>query len=395
MMSSERERISLWSISSLIEDTGFALCKHPRNTRILRLMQERINDLSKDVKSEDVIFITGFLNDYVERLWFNLAVDFSYEAGEIGKDLFDDLIQTVGTELQNLGKALREKDPQIRYTESFKASAKLTSIYREKLHELESKAKKIKLGVPPKVLNWDAVLPENRELYHAFDRYGVVYQSEHALAAGTESNYFFDVDRLLSTPDGIEVATKRYAEKIAEIKSDTGKVDKLAFIDKDIGTVGSLPLMSCVIAKTKIPGVIVRFRKEIPVGDVKCAFGYEPKKGEHVVIVSDVLTSGGGISKAARILSEYGAIVHYATVLYNRRQTEEKLKRIGIEVRSVATADELIKAYQIDTRKEQDFDSPGADSIPLAAWKTKKFEEEVGHEKLRRLENTRFASQKG
>jgi orotate phosphoribosyltransferase len=360
-------------------------------------MQERIDSLSRDIENEDVIFITGFLKEYIDRLWFNLAVDFSYEAGEIGKDLFDDLIQNVGVELQNLAKALREKDPQTRYVESYRVSARLTSIYREKLHELEQKAKRIRLGIPARVSNWDAVLLKNRDLYHVFDKYGVVYQSEHALAAGTESNYFFDADRLMSTQEAVNVATRYYVEKIAEIESDDETIDKLAFIDKDIGTVGSLPLMSSVVLGARkgsgIDAVIVRFRKEIPIGDIKCAYGYEPKKGENIVIVSDVLTSGGGINKAAKIISKHGATVKYAIVLYDRRQTREKLKRIGIEIKPVTTAEELLKAYQIDASKEQNFDNPGADAIPPADWKMKKFEEEMGQEKLRRLENTRFASQ--
>jgi orotate phosphoribosyltransferase len=360
-------------------------------------MQERIDNLSRDIENEDVIFITDFLKEYIDRLWFNLAVDFSYEAGEIGKDLFDALIQNVGMELQNLAKALREKDPKTRYVESYRASARLASIYREKLHELESKAKRIKLGVPARVSNWDAVLPKNKELYHVFDKYGVVYQSEHALAAGTESNYFFDADRLLSTQEAVNITTRYYVEKIDEIESGGEKIDKLAFIDKDIGTVGSLPLMSSVVAGARkgsgIDAVIVRFRKEIPIGDIKCAYGYELEKGENVVIISDVLTSGGGINKAAKIISEHGATVKYAIVLYDRRQTEEKLRRIGIEVRPVTTAKELVKAYQIDTSKEQNFDNPEADTIPPADWKMKKFEEEMGPERLRRLENTRFVPQ--
>jgi orotate phosphoribosyltransferase len=393
-MASEKEVFLVYNISSLIEDAGFTLCEHPRNTRILRLMQERIDKLSRNIDNDDVIFITGFLRDYIDRLWFNLAVDFSYEAGDIGKVLFDDLVQNVGLELQKLAKALREEDPQTRYIESYRACARLTSVYREKLRELESKAKKIKLGVPTKITNWAAILPENKPLYQVFENCGVVYQSEHALAAGTESNYFFDVDRLLSTPQAVSTATKYYVEKIAEIESHGERIDKLAFIDKDIGTVGSLPLMASIVMCARngagIDAVIVRFRKEIPIGDIKCAYGYEPKKGENVVIVSDVLTSGGGIEKALDIISAHGASVRHAIVLYDRGQTGEKLKRKGVEVNSVTTAEELLKAYKIDSSKEQNFDNPGADTIPLAEWKIRRFSEKMGPERMHRLENAQF-----
>ena len=395
-MQSEREELLIYSISSIIEDAGCMLREHPRNTRILRLMQERIDVLSRGIDNEDVFFITGFLKEYIDRLWFNLAVDFSYEAGEIGKDLFDDLIQNVGVELQHLAEAFREKNPETRYVESYKASAKLTNVYIEKLHELEKKAKNIKLGHPAKIRNWAAILPENRPLYEVLEECGAVYQSEHALAAGTESNYFFDVDRLLSTPHAVSITTKYYVDKIADLESRDGKIHKLAFIDKDIGTVGSLPLLASIVTCARngkgIDAIIVRFRKEIPIGDIKCAYGYEPKEGENVVIISDVLTSGGSIKKAANIISKHGASVKSAIVLYDRRQTEEKLRKVGIEINPVITAEELVNAYQIDTSKEQDFDNPGADTIPAAEWKVKRFREKLGPERLRRLENTRFVS---
>lgn len=387
LRSEDKERLLVYSISMFFEDAGDALSKEPRDTRILRLMQNKITGIVKEVKDEHVSFLVDFLNVYIDRIWFNMAVDFSYEADKIGKDVFNDLIRKVGKNLVNLAGALRIVNAQERSIQCYKIMAELSKVYKEKLHKLMLKAEVLRLHPPSpaKIKNYGAISTTNLELYKMFERCGVVFQSEHALAGGAESNYFFDIDRLISDPKGASVASKYYVNKLNEITKDH-KIDKLAFIDKNVGTVGILPSMSSIISGVGIDGFIVRLRKEVPVGKIKCAFGKEPKKGEQIVIISDVLTAGGGVIAAHKLISNYEVTTPYVIVLYDREQgAKEKLKKLyDIEVETVTTASELLRAYRIE-KKEYNFGIPEAEVIPPASWKVENLKKELGAEMVKRL----------
>ena len=390
-----KETISLYSVSSIIEDSAQILYDRPRNTRILRLMQTRINELITETEDENVIFVIDFLNNYIDRLWFNLAIDFSYEAGEQGSDIFNDLIRNIGKELESLVEAMRETELEARKLRIYDRVLRLSNLYRNELYELERKTKDLGLSQPAKIKNWDAVGADKLDLYRTLEKCGAVFQSEHALAGGAPSYYFFDIDRLLSDPQSVETVSDYYVDMINETQSNGEEVHKLAFIEKNVGTIGALPLMSSIVSKAKIPGFVVRFRKDFPVGEIKCAYNKYPKEKEQVAIISDVVTAGSGIIKAKDMISKYKSVVPYAGVLYDRGQGASELlkKRYEIEVWSIIDSDELLEVYGISKKKDFDFNpgtNPEADKIPIAPQKIKRIEEELGQEMMNRLKNAKF-----
>lgn len=203
-------------------------------------------------------------------------------------------------------------------------------------------------------------------------KYRVVSKSNWALARGIPSKYFFDIDKGAYSSDSLRVISNRYARKIKEIREREPGIDRLAFIEKDFGTIGTLFLASSIICRTGIDAIIVRLRKEISLGSVK---GASITSQNAVIIVSDVLTSGEGIEKAAETIREYGAKVPYAVVLFDREQGgRERLERLGIKAETILTRGQLIQTGIVPDEPEVDFPLE-EDVIAPSQRKVKEFEE--------------------
>lgn len=133
-----REQDLLYDICDVLENGGDRLKREPGKTVVLRLMHERIGDLSRETHQRDLIFLDYFLSSFVERLWFNLMVDFPYEVGEetskVRRDILDGLVQDVGGILEELAGSLCRKDD----AGCYKAYQALSNVYVQKLRELET-----------------------------------------------------------------------------------------------------------------------------------------------------------------------------------------------------------------------------------------------------------------
>lgn len=160
------------------------------------------------------------------------------------------------------------------------------------------------------------------------------HMSEWALTNGGRSNYYWDLDSILTTPAEIEEVTSCYLGEIDQIRTTLGPIDRLGFIEKDSGPVGALTLKDLLIVRSNIPGVIIRQQRRILTAAIK---GKEPlHPGERIVLISDVSTSGSGILKTAKIVWAFRAKVIAAIVFFDREQgAVENLNRVDIVLRSI------------------------------------------------------------
>jgi hypothetical protein len=133
-----REQDLVYDICDVLENVGDRLKREPRKTVVLRLAQERIRDLTRDTRHRDLILLDYFLRSFVERLWFNLMIDFPYELGEetskIRREILDGLVQDVGSTLEELADSLCRKDS----AGCYKAYGALANAYAQKTRELEA-----------------------------------------------------------------------------------------------------------------------------------------------------------------------------------------------------------------------------------------------------------------
>ncbi len=160
----------------------------------------------------------------------------------------------------------------------------------------------------------------------AFERRQVV------LSSGRTSNYYFDGRKVSLTPKG--------AYLIGEIICDMIKDDR---VDAVGGlTMGADPIVAAVgVAAYHRNMDITMFivRKEAKKhGTMRLIEGPPLSAGQRVVIVDDVITTGGSIIKAVEAARQAGCTVVKAIALVDRREGgTEALEKIGVKVEPVFT----------------------------------------------------------
>jgi orotate phosphoribosyltransferase len=152
---------------------------------------------------------------------------------------------------------------------------------------------------------------------------------EFKLRSGIISNEYFDKYQFESRSDLLLEISKH--------------IDNLIYFDYDILAgleVGGIPIATALGLLTMKPIVFVR---KVPkaYGTAKFVEGQDIK-GKELLIVEDVVTSGGQILLSVEDLRKEGAIINKAICVIDREQgASESLKNIGIELFSLFTITEL------------------------------------------------------
>jgi orotate phosphoribosyltransferase len=103
---------------------------------------------------------------------------------------------------------------------------------------------------------------------------------------------------------------------------------------------GGVPLATILSSLTGIPALFVR-KKAKTYGTMRFAEGGDPD-GRQVLLIEDVITTGGAVLNAAAALRELGATVMTVLCAIDRRAPgQDQLSAQGITVRSVMTKDLL------------------------------------------------------
>jgi len=157
-----------------------------------------------------------------------------------------------------------------------------------------------------------------------------VKRGEFTLASGKKSDYYINIKEVYTKPEVL----KEIAVKMAEI-IEGKKIDKIAGV-----AIGAIPIAVALSLQTGIPFVIVR--KEEKNHGTSSKIEGEIKKGERVVIVEDVTTTGGSVINAIEALRSFGCVCEEALVVVDREEgAEENLKRKGVKLISLFKGIEL------------------------------------------------------
>lgn len=144
-------------------------------------------------------------------------------------------------------------------------------------------------------------------------------KGEFLLRSGITSNEYFDKYLFESQPDVL----KAIAEHMAKLVPDN--IDALAGLE-----MGGIPLVTMLSQVTGIPALFVR-KKAKEYGTCKLAEGGGVKK-RRLVVIEDVVTSGGQIIKSVAELRALGAVITDVLCVIDREAggrenlVEEKLK---------------------------------------------------------------------
>ena len=154
-------------------------------------------------------------------------------------------------------------------------------------------------------------------------------KGQFLLRSGVTSNEYFDKYLFESNPQLL----KEIATAMSELLP--ADVDALAGLE-----LGGIPLATAISQVTNIPTLFVR-KKAKEYGTCKIAEGGEIS-GRKLVIIEDVITSGGQILESAKELRELGANILKVLVVINREAGGiENLAKDNLELGTLFTMSEL------------------------------------------------------
>ncbi len=152
------------------------------------------------------------------------------------------------------------------------------------------------------------------------------------LASGMQSPIYVDLRLLVSRPRLLAQAAQEYARLLADLPCD--RVAGVPY--------AALPIGTAVALAADVPLIYPRKEaKAYGLGkDIEGAW----QPGDRIVIIEDLITSGGSTVKTAQRLREAGLIVEHAIVLIDREQGGvENLAAAGITAHAVFTLSEILE----------------------------------------------------
>lgn len=164
---------------------------------------------------------------------------------------------------------------------------------------------------------------------------------EFTLTSGKKSPFYIDMRVIPSFPGFFNEVCEIYVKMI---KHEVAKVDRVA----GVPTAG-LPFATLVSYKLGLPLIYVR-KEQKAHGKGKMIEGIL-RKGDNVLIIDDLITTGGSLINSVNNVREEGGIVRDVAVFLDREQGgKENLKKVGVELHSILSIMELMRYL-----REQDF----------------------------------------
>lgn len=154
-------------------------------------------------------------------------------------------------------------------------------------------------------------------------------RGEFTLRSGRKSNYYLDKYRFETQPDVLRELGKLLADRV------TVETDRIAGAE-----LGAVPLAAAAGMAANKPFIFIRNQKK-DYGTAKQIEGVL-EAGEHVMIVEDVLTTGGQVLEAVKTLQEAGAKIERIVAVIDRLEgARENIEKAGIVFESLFTTRDL------------------------------------------------------
>ncbi len=157
---------------------------------------------------------------------------------------------------------------------------------------------------------------------------GAVRFGHFTLTSGESSDVYIDVKKAWTDPGTLRRLARALAQRV-------GGADRLAGME-----LGAVPLVVAVALETGLPYVVLR--KEAKQHGTRQAYEGTLVRGERVVLLEDVTTTGGSTARSVGIVREAGALVEEAvTVVDRERGARELLAGLGVRLESLVRLSEL------------------------------------------------------
>ncbi len=154
-------------------------------------------------------------------------------------------------------------------------------------------------------------------------------RGEFTLRSGRKSNYYLDKYLFETQPDILVELGQLFAERVNE------NVDRIAGAE-----LGAVALAAITAIACQKPFVIIRNQKK-DYGTSKLLEG-TLKPGERVLIVEDVLTTGGQVLEAAKTLEQAGAKIDRIVAVIDRMEgARQNIESAGYVFEALFTTKDL------------------------------------------------------
>jgi len=156
------------------------------------------------------------------------------------------------------------------------------------------------------------------------------------LRSGKTSSYYLDKYLFSTRPELLKQLAPLFAQRISKVERDTGRtVARLAGAE-----LGGIPLVTVASLETGLPSIFVRNKKK-DYGTAKQLEGVV-NKGDVVVLVEDVATTGGQALEAVAALRELGADVIAIVATIDRLEgARENIEKAGMRFEALFTKRDL------------------------------------------------------
>jgi len=158
---------------------------------------------------------------------------------------------------------------------------------------------------------------------------GAVAFGTFTLASGRTSSYYVDIKKAVTRPDLL----RTIAEGMAPY---AGSADRIAGVE-----LGAVPIAAAVSLASGKPYLMVR--KSTKEHGTKKEFEGELRKGEKVLFVEDVVTTGGTLRAAIERLRAQGAVIDDVVCVVDREEGGKMaLAEITVRLHALITAKVLL-----------------------------------------------------
>lgn len=167
------------------------------------------------------------------------------------------------------------------------------------------------------------------------------YSSEPVfkLVSGAVSSFYFNMKKTTQSPDGMYLVGKLMFEKIKELGLAPDAIGGLTMGADPIAYAVSMHSYHC---KEPIQAFVIR--KEPKGHGLRLPIEGNVKAGDHVIIIDDVVTTGGSTIKAINVAKEYGLIIDAVIVLVDRceQNGRQNIEALGYPVYDILTVRDFI-----------------------------------------------------
>jgi orotate phosphoribosyltransferase len=178
------------------------------------------------------------------------------------------------------------------------------------------------------VVTESPVGPTRPELIRLLIEARAVRFGEFTLASGEKSDIYIDVKAAWSEPKRLEVLADALAAR-------AGSEDRLAGME-----LGAVPLVVATALRTGRPYAILR--KATKEYGTRHAFEGEIPVGARVLLLEDVVTTGGSSVRSVEIVRGAGGVVDRVVAVVDREEGgTARLATVGVRLESLATLQDL------------------------------------------------------